>query len=84
MNSYIRKWAADADGGGYFDNQRDKLLVHDPTCQSLSDPWLPRKGGVSCPSDLFWCMECGTAFFNEGSYPDWLCECCYRDKENQE
>lgn len=53
-------------------------LRHDRTCTSLEYFWLPRLGGVSCPSDLDTCGSCGTTFFNEGIY-DGRCDCCCRN-----
>lgn len=82
----MHRWLTDPDGGGRFTRQRDAILAHDPACSGLKDVWLPRKGGVSCPSDLTDCHGgCGVTFFNEGTViafedcPEswhYYCACC--------
>lgn len=87
MTHFFQWWLDDEKGGKHewWKEIKDKLLVHDSTCQSLIHAWLPRKGGVSCPSDLFWCEGCFVSFFNEGSFgcPEWLCECCNRVRDSE-
>jgi hypothetical protein len=60
---------------GVFDEVKKAILEHDQTCASLPDIWLGRTGGVSCPSDLDACDDCGVTFYNEGLMgqypPDW-------------
>lgn len=51
---------------GLFDYVKAAILEHDRTCQSLGDIWLGRTGGVSCPSDIDKCDDCGVTFYNEG------------------
>jgi hypothetical protein len=87
IEGYIQKWIDNPDGGGRFLKQRDAIVKHDPECASLEHAWLPRKGGVACPSDLSYCdAECGVTFFNEGVYVQiescegcWFCVCCAKD-----
>lgn len=86
--SSFQTWANDPEGGasGWRIKIKYELLGHDPECRSLSEAWLPREGGVSCPSDLFDCSDCGVMFFNEGCYggveddEGWYmyCDCCAR------
>lgn len=82
--SYWKEWAKDPMGGagGWRVRIKYELLGHDQECRSLSEAWLPREGGVSCPSDLFNCYGCQVMFFNEGCYGDndggWYCDCCAR------
>lgn len=85
LSNYGRSWLTDPDGGGRFTGQRDAVLAHDQTCPSLADIWVPRKGGVSCPSDLMECETCRITFFWEGlrvAFEDcpysnhWYCVCC--------
>lgn len=51
---------------GCWENIKQAILEHDPTCVSLPDIWLARTGGVSCPSDLDRCDDCDVTFYNEG------------------
>jgi hypothetical protein len=51
---------------GAWDSVKDAIRNHDQTCRSLKDIWLARTGGVSCPSDLARCDDCGVMFYNEG------------------
>lgn len=85
LDPYVRHWTQDPDGGGVFTGQRDLILKHDQDCPSLKDAWLPRRKGVSCPSDLMECELCGITFFWEGLtglYDDcpesfwYFCRCC--------
>lgn len=85
MTPYLVQWLADPDGGGRFSRQRDLIAGHPASCTSLIQAWLPRRDGVSCPSDLMECDNCGITFFWEGlrtvfeDCPEshhWLCECC--------
>ncbi len=91
MTHAFQWWMDDPQGGQHsrWSRIRIQLEEHDQTCKSLSDPWLPREGGVSCPSDLLWCEDCNVSFFNEVLYawpdwnaedPEWLCECCKRKR----
>lgn len=88
-------WLDDEQGGQHptWQRVRDGIVAHDQTCSSLDYVWLPRNGGVSCPSDLDWCEDCGVCFFNEGvnAWPHWeaedrwyLCECCFKGRNNGE
>lgn len=54
------------DHPGAWDDVKQAILDHDPSCSSLPNIWLPRSGGVSCPSDLARCDDCGVMFYNEG------------------
>lgn len=54
------------DRPGLFDRVKRDILAHDQTCASLPDLWLARAGGVSCPSDMADCDDCGVTFYNEG------------------
>jgi hypothetical protein len=81
LDSYILKWLDDPKGGGVFTRQRDGIRSHNPECTSLERVWLPRLGGVSCPSDLSECESCGITFFWEGLHaadgcPYYLCNYC--------
>lgn len=83
--SYLDRWLADPDGGGCFTPQRDRILAHDRNCASLWYAWLPRRKGVSCPSDFTECETCEVSFFWEGitglfdDCPEsfwYFCRCC--------
>jgi hypothetical protein len=85
ITPYVLRWLDDPDGGGVFTSQRDAIRAHDQTCPSLAHPWLPRRKGVSCLSDMMECQECGVTFFWEGlrvAFEDcrwsnhWYCVCC--------
>lgn len=85
LDTWVEKWLEDPDGGGIFPPQRDSILAHDQECTSLNHAWLPRRKGVSCPSDLMECDTCGITFFWEGivgffdDCPDseyFFCQCC--------
>jgi hypothetical protein len=82
---YVRAWLGNPDGGGRFTGQRDKIRAHDPTCPGLAHAWLPRKGGVSCPTDSMPCQGCGIEIYWDGlrtAFEDcpesnhWYCPCC--------
>lgn len=84
-SAWRERWLSDPDGGGCFTGQRDLILAHDQSCPSLNEVWLPRRKGVSCPSDLMECETCGITFFWEGivglfdDCPDsfwYFCRCC--------
>lgn len=64
--TYLQQWLDSPDGGGMFTAQRDQILAHGLDCPGLSDVWMPRRGGHSCPSDLIECDGCGITFFWEG------------------
>lgn len=51
---------------GAWENIKQAITDHDPSCVSLPDIWTGRTGGVSCPSDLGTCDDCGVSFYNEG------------------
>lgn len=64
-----------------------RYVDHPDDCASLKYAWLGRPGGVTCPSDLDRCDDCGMLFFTEGvawvNYADEdmeddirYCECC--------
>lgn len=83
--TYLDQWLANPDGAGTFTRQRDLVLAHDRACPSLREAWMPRRKGVSCPSDLMECHACGITFFREGlTEPfsecmdaNWFfCDCC--------
>jgi hypothetical protein len=85
LDPYVERWAQNPDGGGVFTGQRDLILEHDQGCLSLKNAWLPRRKGVSCPSDLMECETCRITFFWEGLtglYDDcpesfwYFCRCC--------
>jgi hypothetical protein len=69
-----------------FDRQKAAWLAHNQTCESLDHFWLARRGGASCPSDLWDCTSCGHTFYIEGVCTvNWddedadeirLCACC--------
>ena len=59
-------WVSDPLGGGVFTRQRDLILAHPPSCPSLLHAWQPRKGGVTCVSDLMDCHSCSVTFFWDG------------------
>ena len=50
------------------DQERTLIEKHDKSCTSLTDLWLPRRTGRTCPSDLTDCDGCGLTFYNEGVY----------------
>lgn len=87
-DSYLKRWAADPDGGGRFPERRDALLAHDQTCRSLDRAWTPRRTGSVCPSDLEPCEDCDVWFFIDGLglYEDAdgddvsLCACCAKKR----
>jgi hypothetical protein len=54
------------DRPGLFSHIQQAILAHDPSCLSLPDLWLGHVGGVSCPSDISDCDDCGVTFYNEG------------------
>lgn len=64
--------------------------AHDKGCESLEWLWLGHPGGVSCPSDLTDCENCGVTFYNEGvanvlwrepgTERLYLCSCCARSR----
>lgn len=54
------------DRPGLFDSVKKAILEHDQSCVSLPDIWLGHTGGVSCPSDMASCHDCGVVFYNEG------------------
>lgn len=85
QDSYLASWLGNPDGGGVFTGQRDLILKHDQGCESLRHAWLPRRKGVSCPSDLMECETCNITFFWEGlvglfdDCPEsfwYFCRCC--------
>jgi hypothetical protein len=86
LDPYVTSWIDNPDGGGRFTSQRDAIRAHNPACASLAHVWLPRRGGVSCPSDLSDCDGgCGVTFYNEAftiAFEDcpesehWYCACC--------
>ncbi|HWB35431.1 MAG TPA: hypothetical protein VHA75_05330 [Rugosimonospora sp.] len=85
LAEYVRRWSEDPDGGDCFTGQRDLILAHDDACSSLRYAWLPRRRGVSCPSDLMECETCRITFFWEGitglfdDCPEsmwFFCRCC--------
>lgn len=88
LDTYTRSWMENPDGGGLFTGQRDLISVHDHTCASLHQVWLPRRQGTSCPSDLDDCEDCRLTFYNEGvgmydTDTGWdvlLCQCCARKR----
>lgn len=49
-----------------FPDIRADYEAHSKACVSLRYMWLARRGGVSCPSDLDDCTDCGVTFYNEG------------------
>jgi hypothetical protein len=72
-----------------LDSVRKDWDEHDKTCESMAWFWLGYRGGVSCPSDITTCHQCGVAFYNEGVVCvneddteaeewDYRCECCRR------
>lgn len=90
ITDYVLRWLDNPDGGGVSTGQRDAIRAHDQMCPSLAHAWLPRRGGVSCPSDLMECQSCEITFFWEGlrvAFEDcpwsnhWYCVCC-RDRTN--
>lgn len=83
-STYLARWLVDPDGGGCFTRERDLIIAH-PPCESLRHAWLPRRKGVSCPSDMMECESCEITFFWEGltglfdDCPDsfwYFCRCC--------
>ena len=85
LNTYVLRWMDDPDGGGAFTGQRDLIHAHDQECPSLREAWLPRRKGVSCPSDMMECETCDIRFFWEGlvglydNCPEshwYFCQCC--------
>lgn len=86
LSAYAQRWLDDPDGGLRYTGQGQAIRAHDQSCVSLGEAWLPRKGGVSCPSDLTECEGgCGVTFFWEGMHPvfeacpfseHWYCACC--------
>jgi hypothetical protein len=79
----------------YLDNPngsdavKKQLREHDPSCASLIDVWMPRRGGVSCPGDLGECSRCELTFYNEGLFgqytDDWkLGDPVYTDEDGDE
>jgi hypothetical protein len=70
-----------------FPEYRETYYAHAQDCVSLPDMWLPRSGGLTCPSDLDTCTGCNVTFYNEGlCWVNWeapdeedeirLCGCC--------
>lgn len=85
LDTYVERWTQNPDGGGCFTGQRDLILKHDQECPSLTNAWLPRRKGVSCPSDMMDCETCEITFFWEGltslfdDCPEsfwYFCRCC--------
>jgi hypothetical protein len=86
MNEKRRPWCYER----LFGDVRRDWDRHDPTCESLHYFWLGHEGGVSCPSDLDTCSDCGVMFYIEGLA--WvnhhcldedavlLCGCCARSR----
>lgn len=82
----VQRWTENPDGGGRFTGQRDAVRAHDQTCASLAEIWTPRKGGVTCLTDIQDCDgDCNTTFFVEGvlsAFEDcpnvwhYFCACC--------
>lgn len=73
-----------------FPHIRAHWDAHDKGCESLEWLWLSHPGGVSCPSDLTDCKDCGVTFYDEGVINvHWrtpakdslyLCACCARGR----
>lgn len=76
MSDYLGRWLEDPDGGGRFVRQRDAILAHGLECPGLKHAWLPRKGGVTCLTDIADCHGCGVTLFWEGvaEYETEACE----------
>jgi len=75
---YLQRWLEDPDGGRRFEPQRDKILAHGLDCPGLAHVWVPRKGGVTCLSDVVDCDGCGVTFFWEAMYAPEK-ECAFTD-----
>jgi hypothetical protein len=60
---------------GSWPRVKQQIIEHDQSCISLVEVWTPRRGGVSCSSDLGVCDDCSVTFYNEGLMgqypPDW-------------
>lgn len=72
-----------------FPDLRRRWDLHDGSCESLPWFWAGYSGGVTSPSDLEHCRECGVDFYREGvawvNHADVdadeeirLCGCCAR------